>query len=73
LRQSTFVTRYPKPLLVRRHKRKEIYNPIPAYRSGDADQVGADTARTELQAADRSNIYVGKDLVGSIRVGPVAV
>ncbi|WP_150297680.1 ATP-dependent nuclease [Salipiger aestuarii] len=50
-----------------RNKRKEIYNRIPAYKSGDADQVGADTARAELQAADRCNIYVGKELVGSIR------
>lgn len=50
-----------------RHKRKEIYNRIPVYKNGEADQVGADTARAELQASDRSNIYIGKELVGSIR------
>lgn len=50
-----------------RNKRREIYNKIPAYRNGEADQVGADTARTEIQADGRSSIYVGKDLVSAIR------
>ncbi|NBB81724.1 MAG: AAA family ATPase [Verrucomicrobia bacterium] len=50
-----------------RNKRKEIYNRIPAYKNGDADQVGADTARDELSAVDRTHIYIGKDLISSIR------
>ena len=50
-----------------RNKRKEIYNRIPAYKNGDADQVGADTARDELRAVDRTHIYVGKDLIRAIR------
>lgn len=50
-----------------RNKRREIYNRIPAYKNGDADQVGADAAREELRAEDRTHIYVGKDLVKSVR------